>query len=118
DITINNGFPIELEILKFELRNKLTKEIIISDEFNNISAGSSATKSVDLAGKTIATNMEILVSELKTAASNGPVLINKNDAVNVRIMVSNSRVSEATAIFPSQSVYSKKENGEYYFDGA
>lgn len=118
DITINNGFPIELEILKFELRNKLTKEIIISDEFNNISAGTSATKSVDLAGKTIATNMEILVSELKTAASNGPVLINKNDAVNVKIMVSNSRVSEATAIFPSQSVYSKKENSEYYFDGA
>lgn len=118
DISLTNNFPIDLERLEFKLTNKSDGSIIIQDVFTNVASGATATKSIDLTGKTVEAALQLQIVELKTYASNGSVLINKNDYCRVVIQVRNMRVSKATAVFPDQSVYKKDENAEYYFNGA
>lgn len=118
DITIANGFPIDIEEVQFELINKVTNAVLVSDKMTNISAGTSKTVTANLAGKQVDADLQVKVTRLKTYASSGPVLVNSKDKVDITITVRGLRPESATAIFPAQSVYGKDENALYDFDGA
>lgn len=118
DITIANGFPIDIEEVEFELVNTVTNTVLVSDKMNNITAGTSKTVTADLADKKVDADLEVRITRLKTYSSSGPVLINSNDKVDITITVRGLKPKSATAIFPEQSVYSKDENALYDFDGA
>ncbi|HYG16496.1 MAG TPA: hypothetical protein VEC12_12135 [Bacteroidia bacterium] len=118
DITIANGFPVDVQEVDFRLVNKVTGDILVSDKMTDIASGSSKTATANLAGKQVDASMEVRVVSLKTYASPGPVTINKNDKVDITITVRDLKPQSATAKFPSQSVYSKDENSLYNFNGA
>jgi hypothetical protein len=118
DITITNGFPVDIEEVNFDLVNKVTGSILVSDKMTNITAGSSKTVTSDLSGKQVDASLEVRISSLKTYASNGNVLINIYDKVDITIRVYDLKPRSATAIFPAQSVHTRDENVAYNFDGA
>lgn len=118
DITIANGFPVDIEEVTFDLVNTVTGNTLVSDKLVNIPAGTSKTSTTSLAGKKVDAALEVRVTQLKTLATPNPVLINSNDKVDIKIDVYGLKPLSATAIFPSQSVYSRDENEIYYFKGA
>lgn len=118
DITIANGFPVDIEEIQFNLVNKVTNKVLVSDGLTDITAGISKTVTADLADKQVDADLEVRVSLLKTRATANPVLINANDKVDITITVRGLKPKSATAIFPGQSVYSKDENAVYNFGGA
>lgn len=118
DMTIANGFPVEIEEVTFDLVNKVTGSILVSDKMTNIAQGTSKTVTADLKGKQVDASLEIRVTRLKTFASPGKVLINSKDKVDITIKVYGLKPQSATAIFPAQSVHTRDDNVLYNFDGA
>jgi hypothetical protein len=118
DIGIDNGFPTEIEEVVFLLVNKVTGNTLVSDKITNIPPGSSKSITASLAGKRVDASLEVQIQSLKTYATPNPVKINKNDRVTININVRGLKPKSATAIFPSQSVYTKDENALYNFNGA
>jgi hypothetical protein len=118
DITIDNGFPVEIEEVVFLLVNKVTGNTLVSDKLTDIPSGGSKTITASLAGKRVDASLEVQVQSLKTYATPSPVKIDKTDKVTLNINVRGLKPKSATAIFPSQSVYTKDENALYNFNGA
>ena len=118
DVTIANGFPIDIEEVTFDLVNTVTGNILVSDKLINIPSGASKKSTSSLAGKKVDAALEVRVTQLKTLETPNPVTINSNDKVDITIDVYGLKPLSATAIFPSQSVYSRDENEIYYFKGA
>lgn len=118
DITIQNGFPVGIQEVRFKLINKVTLNVLVDTTMTDINPGESKTASANLAGKQVDAAMEVQVTSLKTYATTSPVLINSNDKVDITIDVYGLKPQSATAVFPAQSVYSKDENALYDFGGA
>lgn len=118
DIGIDNGFPTEIEEVVFLLVNKVTGNTLVSDKITDIPPGTSKSITASLAGKRVDASLEVQIQSLKTYATPNPVKINKNDKVTININVRGLKPKSATAIFPSQSVYTKDENALYNFNGA
>ncbi|HEY8401239.1 MAG TPA: hypothetical protein VIK89_08260 [Cytophagaceae bacterium] len=100
-ITIENGLPLTIQALKFNLFNKSDKAIIANQTFVNILPNESITQTQDLAGKSIEGNMQGVVEVEMTG---GTVVIDTNDAISLTIKIRDIKVHSATAIFPAQNV--------------
>lgn len=118
DVSIYNGFPVRVNTLEFRLKNNVNGQIIFQETFNNIQPLSTATKSIDLSGKTIDYDLVAEIVSLKTDASDGPVMINKEDSVTMTFYVRDMKAQSATAIFPAQSLIKREENTVYDLGGA
>jgi hypothetical protein len=102
DIDLHNDLPVEVELLIFKLTNKNDGALIALDTFKNILPFTSASKSIDIGGKSID---GILIGEMvrvKTKESVGPVLIEANKGVRIELQVRDLQVEKAIAIFPEQ----------------
>lgn len=118
EIQIDNFFPVELQTLVFELRNKTDNTLIQRDTFKNIPPDGSAIKTIDLAGKTLYAEMQAIAPLIETLPSNGPVLINAADLTLITIRARDMRPESAVARFPAQNVLSADEVVVYDFGDA
>ncbi len=117
ELTIENGYPVELKTLIFTLQNQVDKSIIQTDTFSNIPPGSSQTKVINLAGKKVYASMEAVPQLIETYASNGSVLIDAYATTNITVAVKNLKPQSAIAKFPPQSVISEDQIVVYEFGG-
>lgn len=115
---VTNGFPVEVDYLKFELRNKSDGSVVAIMEFNDILPGTTASDSADMAGVYAEGDMEGEMVEVNTAASGEEVTINKDDAVEIQVRVQDLLAYEATAIFPAQNLIELDRAWDYDFGGA
>ena len=118
DITISNDLPVVAEILEFELRNDDDKSVVVSGVFNNLQPNSSVSESYSLANKRVSGVLELLVKRVKTAESDGPVLVDVYKGIRTEIAVRDLKPQSATAVFPAQNLVEKNDEIEYYFGGA
>jgi len=118
EITITNGYPVEISTLIFRLSNVVDGSIIQTDTFTNILPGTSQIKIIDVTGKKLYAQMEAMPILVETAASNGPVLINQFAITTIQFSVRNLKPQSAVARFPAQSVLSQDETVVYYFGEA
>ena len=108
-VVIDNGFPVALENLHFEIRNYDRRDIIFDTSIAVIRKDSrSDTLRKDLAGKTIEGIMEINIPRFDIGP--GIVRIDTNDAITATIIVKNVKVNRATAVFPAQDIIDNEEN--------
>lgn len=107
-ISIENQFPLTIQMLDFSLKNKTDKSVVAEHTFTNIAPNSTASFTQDLAGKTVEGNM--MVDTVTMDLSSGMAVIDTNDAIIVTIQIKNIKVESATAIFPEQNVV--EENTE------
>ncbi len=117
DITINNGFPIDITNIQFQIKNQISGTIVADTFFTNISSGSTSTKSVNLAGKTVEGTLVFKIVDLDCAASAGPVLIDTTDALHITMQARDMTVTSATAIFPSQDIINQYQETVYNLSG-
>lgn len=104
DISIKNELPVKVSTLSFELRNADDNSLVASDVFTNIDPGSTATKNIDLRGKTVRKALKGVITQLSTEASNGPVLIDAKKGVELTLSVRKLRPRSAIAAFPNQTI--------------
>ncbi|MBN4081745.1 hypothetical protein JYU23_01305 [bacterium AH-315-C07] len=104
DITIENGWPIDISNLIYQFKNKVSGDIIATGTFAYIPAGDIQTQTVSLAGKTIEGDLLAQIVNIDSPGSTGPVLIDTSDNLTITLKVYDLRPSAATAIFPAQNI--------------
>ncbi|MDX5320709.1 MAG: hypothetical protein LPK45_06370 [Bacteroidota bacterium] len=112
EIKIDNGYPVEISKLIFQLSNQ-GGSVIQTDTFTNIAPGSSQTKIIDLAGKTLTSDLLATPILIETAPSNGAVLINQYAITTITFSVKDLKPQSAVARFPAQSVITSDETVVY-----
>ncbi len=118
DLKADNGLPLDIANLSFELKNKVSQTVIAAYTFDTIPAGSSDSVTFDLAGKTVDGQMEVNVINMDILGSGtDSVLIDTTDALVITITVRDLVVDSATAIFPAQDIINFKSNSPYKMGG-
>jgi len=103
-IELSNGYPTDLSNVSLSLVNSSNQNLIGTFSFPLILTGSTVSESVSIAGQTIDENLLAILHNMDVDASNGPVLINYNDAIITTITISDIGITEATAYFPEQQL--------------
>lgn len=111
DIKIENKLPVNIQNVRFELKNKNNPGVIANPTFANILKNTSQTQSFDLAGKEIDGDLAVVVQDMDLAGGVN-VVINHNDALIITVTVRDITVESATAVFPAQDVVSEKSETE------
>lgn len=112
ELSLQNGLPIDVQDIMFELRNKQNNELVVSGTFPLVAAGETVSKSFDLAGKTVEGQMVAQLQNLSSPGSKGqPVLIDTNNFILASLKVYDLHPSMATAVWPKQNLI----NDGYYF---
>ena len=118
DITIKNGFPVDLTEVIFEIRNASDDAVIVTDTFPYIAAGDQVTSSTDLSGKTVDGT---LIANIKNFSTPGTgedsVMIDTADAVILTMFAHDMELFSATAIFPAQNLVNNAGDVVYDLGG-
>lgn len=101
---VNNYFPIAIENVVFEARNVSNGALIVMDTIQSLAAGDSVIHVIDLAGKTMESQMNLKLVNFNTPGSNGPVLIDTADYIKIYVQIVNLHASDAIAVFPAQDI--------------
>ena len=90
NISIDNGFPIDISQLVFQIKNQVSGNIVSIDTFTNLLAGTSQSKNIDLSGKYVEGTMLGKIIDLDSPGSNGlAVPIDTSDALLVTLTTNN-----------------------------
>ena len=103
-IEIINGYPTDISNISMSLINSTNLNVIGTFSFPIIPSGTSSKDSISIAGQTLDENIAAILHNIDINASNGPVLINYEDAIITKITISDIGITEATAIFPEQQL--------------
>lgn len=118
DMKIENGFPIAIDKLVFEIKNKVSQQIISTETFLNILPHTTQTKTIDLSGKTVEGRLVATIIDLESSGSGAsPVLIDTSNALVATLTARDLVVQSATAIFPSQNLIDQDEETTYKMSG-
>ncbi len=109
DITISNGFPIDVDTLIFQLKNLISQSVIVEDTFPPIPKGTTVTQTIPLDGKTIEGQMIGRVLKIHSPGDTNGITIDTSDSVVFTIKVYNLHPDSATAIFPNQKIVDLKQ---------
>ena len=113
-ISIINELPVDLLNLEFQLQNNQRGDLLISDNYPQISSGDSLSRLYDLSGKVFESNINAAILNLDVK---GKELVPIDTAAEIvfKLKVDNLKAREATAIFPSQTVDSLQSEIVYAF---
>ena len=103
-LRVSNNLPVAISSMSITLRNSSDNSLIGTFNFSNIAAGSSQSRTVDLAGRTLTNNIVAEITEFSSPGSGGSnVPIDLDDDISLRIQTSNIRATRGSAILPSQT---------------
>ena len=117
-LTLNNGYPTDISNINLSLINSINQNIIATFNFPLIASGSVVSDSVSIGGQTIDENLLAILNNMDINASNGPVLINYDDAIITNVNISDIGITEATAIFPEQQLTENLKEHSFDMGGA
>jgi hypothetical protein len=113
DLSLYNGLPIPIVDVRFELRNQVNNELLVSGEFPYIGVNTTESRTYDLAGKTVEAKLNAQLISLASPGSSGvPVLIDTSNAIVASLKVYDLHPSTANAIWPAQDLI----NDAFYFE--
>ena len=110
-VSIKNELPVNVTNATVIFQNAVDKSIILQKNNIQIPINQSTSFTEDLAGKTIKSAMEIIITTMQVGTDSlKTAIIDTSKALTVSLNLSNVTVSEATAIFPAQNVIEEKSN--------
>ncbi|MEL6851235.1 MAG: hypothetical protein AAFP92_22130, partial [Bacteroidota bacterium] len=116
-LAISNQFPVDIENVILEIRNKnIPGPPIVVDTFLLVPTGATEERSYDLTGQSIESE---LVGELVNidVARGDTILIDTTDFVEVKLVAQNLKAKTATAVFPAQTIIDSVRSTLYEFQG-
>ncbi|MFI5134336.1 MAG: hypothetical protein ACHQD9_00655 [Chitinophagales bacterium] len=115
DLTLQNGLPLTMSTMVFQVKNKIDQQIITIDTFTNLLPNQMQTKTIDLSGKHVEGVLSASILDLESPG--GTVLIDTSDAITITMKTNQIKVSSATAVFPSQDLINQNNNIVYNLSG-
>lgn len=115
DITLENGLPIVISNMEFQIKNKVDQQILATETFSNLQPGESQTRVIDLSGKHVEGTLVATITDFDSPG--GTVVIDTSDAIVLTMKTNEIKVSTATAVFPSQNLIDKDEDITYNLSG-
>ncbi len=118
DISIANGFPVDLDTVVFELKNSVGGELVVYDTFYSVpSGGVPVVETYDLTGMTVEGNLVGQIKYFSTPGSETPVLIDTSDVLVITMTAYDMELYEATAVFPEQNLINNANDVQYDMGG-
>jgi len=118
NMSINNGFPIELRDVIYNLKNKNIGTELLRDTIPSLKPGKTYSKNFNLVGKVFESKLEGQIISFNSPGTGvTPVLIDTNNRVRIIATIIIDEVNSARAIFPTQNLIDKKEDVTYLLDG-
>lgn len=118
DISIANGFPVDLDTVVFELKNSVGGEVVVYDTFFSVpSGGVPIVETYDLSGMTVEGALTGQIKYFSTPGSDVPVLIDTSDVLVISMTAYDMELYEATAIFPEQNLINNANDVQYDMGG-
>lgn len=118
DISIANGFPVDLDTVVFELKNSVGGEVVVYDTFFSVpSGGVPVVETYDLSGMTVEGNLSGQIKYFSTPGSETPVLIDTSDVLVISMTAYDMELYEATAVFPEQNLINNANDVQYDMGG-
>jgi len=118
DISIANGFPVDLDTVVFELKNSVGGELVVYDTFYSVpSGGVPIVETYDLTGMTVEGNLVGQIKYFSTPGSETPVLIDTSDVLVITMTAYDMELYEATAVFPEQNLINNANDVQYDMGG-
>lgn len=113
DVIIQNNFPTGISDIVFEVRNESDNSLVGEETFINVAQGGTETRTIDLAGKTVEGMLKGNILNFDIDGSGGSnVPIDTTDKIVVTLLVRDTKVRSATAIFPAQNVIELLDTAE------
>lgn len=115
-LSIGNYLPVALNNVSMNIQNKISGTSIVNDTYATIPAGSTVTRDYDLAGKHVESSLSGQLTNLDVAGGIF-VKIDTNDYIELKMVISDVKASQATAAFPSQTLVDTIQVLNYDFEG-
>ncbi|HYV93368.1 MAG TPA: hypothetical protein VE978_16470 [Chitinophagales bacterium] len=115
DLTLDNGLPLTMSSIVFQVRNKIDQQVLTQDTFLNLLPNQTQTKSIDLSGKHV--EGTLVAKILDMSSPGGYVLIDTSDAIAITMVAHDIKVDSATAVFPSQNLIDDNNLTTYHLSG-
>ena len=116
-LEVTNGFKIDLRELVLEVRNKNLGTVVLRDSIPYLAVGQTHTSQFSMAGLTIEGQ---LTAQMVNVSSPGtpvyPIVIDTNDALQIKVTTADMRVQSATARFPEQDIVHDSIDVIYHLD--
>ncbi|MEL6132673.1 MAG: hypothetical protein AAFR59_04835 [Bacteroidota bacterium] len=117
-VIIDNQFPIDLDSVAFRLFNlNLPGPDLVNDLFPEIIARTSETRTYDLAGKELGSDLGGQLSNLSINIEQGFVYDIDQDFLSIKLIAQDLRPTTATAIFPAQTIVDTLQSRDYSSTG-
>lgn len=117
DITIRNGFKVDITDLSFTLKNASDGAAVVNGTIPLIPAGATEVRTYSLQGANVEGQLLADIDNLSTPGSSGPVLIDTTDALDLSITVRDLKLRSARAIFPAQNLVNAQNITTYNMGG-
>ena len=117
-VEIINNYPTDISNINLSLINPSNQNTLATFAFPIVPSGQAMIDSADISGLTIDENIIGILHNMDINASNGPVLINYNDAIITSITLADIGLTEATAIFPEQQLTENLKEHSFSFGNA
>ena len=115
DMTLENGLPIEISNIVFQVKNKIGQEVLTQDTFLNLLPGQTQPKVIDLSGKHVEGTLVAAIIDLDSPG--GFALIDTSKALIITMLAHDLVVSSATAVFPEQNLIDENKETKYTLSG-
>ena len=115
DLTLQNGLPIDISNLVFQVKNKIDQQVVAEETFQNLLAGQTQSKTIDMSGKHVEGTLVAKIIDLDSPG--GTVVIDTSDAIVLTMVAHDLVVKEATAVFPSQNLIDQDQETKYSLSG-
>ncbi len=116
EVTFINGLPLDISNVRFEFNNQISGDNIVTDGFPSISSNSQFSRTYDLSGKRVESNLSAILLNIDIAGGVN-VPIDTSDNITIQLGIKNLKASEAVAIFPSQTVQDVTEPLNFSIEG-
>ncbi|MDP4267889.1 MAG: hypothetical protein Q8880_10710 [Bacteroidota bacterium] len=110
DIQIENGLPIDIQNVTFQLKNHTKGDVVASQTFAGIPAHSKVIQTSSLDGKTVEGKLDVTISGISSPGSSGLVLLDTSNAIKTTVTVRSLNPLIATAVFPAQNLINKSKD--------
>jgi hypothetical protein len=118
NMSISNGFPIELTNVIYNLKNKTLGTELLRDTIPSLKPGKTYSENFVLDGMVFESHLEgQIISFSSPGTGTTPVLVDTNNKIRIIASIMIDEVNSARAIFPAQNLIDKKEDVTYLLDG-
>lgn len=115
DLTLENGLPLTMSSIVFQIKNKVDLQVITEETFTNLLPNTTQTKTIDLSGKHVEGTLVATIINMDIAG--GTFTVDTSDAITMTMIANDIKVDSATAIFPQQNLIDNDNPTTYDLSG-